>query len=193
MIDGDQILASLATRLQDRGELQGGAVVATHMSNLGLEQYLAGRGLRLDRAEVGDRYVIERMMALGSNLGGEQSGHVILSEYGMTGDGVIAALQVLAAVAEQDRPVSEVCGLLEPYPQVSRSVPAPNGDVLEDGSVLEAMRAVRKRLRGEGRLLVRKSGTEPVIRVMAEGRDGTALLGAVDEVCEAIGGVARRS
>ncbi len=193
MIDGDQILASLATRLQDRGELQGGAVVATHMSNLGLEQYLAGRGLRLERAEVGDRYVIERMMALGSNLGGEQSGHVILSEYGMTGDGVIAALQVLAAVAELERPVSEVCGLLEPYPQVSRSVPALNDGVLEDGSVLEAIRAVRKRLRGEGRLLVRKSGTEPVIRVMAEGRDGTALPGAVDEVCEAIGGVARRS
>ena len=188
VIDGDQILACLATRLQDGEELKGGAVVATQMSNLGLEQYLDRRGLRLERAEVGDRYVIERMMALGCNLGGEQSGHVILSDYGMTGDGVITALQVLAAVAETGRPVSSICGLLDPYPQVTRSVPAVNVGVLDDGGVGAAIRAAETRLGAEGRLLVRKSGTEPVIRVMAEGRDAAALRSAVDEVCDAIGG-----
>ena len=187
IIDGDQILASLATRLQDRGELRGGAVVATQMSNLGLEKYLERRGLLLERTGVGDRYVIERMLALGCNLGGEQSGHVILSEYGMTGDGVISALQVLAAVAESGQPVSRICGLLDPYPQISRSVPALNGEILEEICVGEAIRAAGERLGREGRILVRKSGTEPVIRVMAEGRDAPALQEAVEEVCEAIG------
>ncbi len=193
IIDGDQILASLATRLQDRGELLGGSVVATQMSNLGLELFLTRRGLRLERAEVGDRYVIERMKALGCNLGGEQSGHVILSEYGMTGDGVIAALQVLAAVVESERPVSGICSLLDPFPQVMRSVPAGNGKVLEAGSVAAAIRSAGKQIGNEGRLLVRKSGTEAVIRVMAEGRDAAILQQAVEGVCEAIGRAARGS
>ena len=193
IVDGDQILASLATRLQDRGELLGGAVVATQMSNLGLERYLAGRGLRLERAEIGDRYVIERMRLLGCNLGGEQSGHVIRSDYGMTGDGVITALQVLAAVVEEERPVSGICGLLDPFPQLSRSVPARNGEVLKAVSVCEAIRSAGERIGSEGRLLVRKSGTEAVIRVMAEGRDAQILHGAVEDVCNAIGSAARGS
>ena len=193
IIDGDQILASLATRLQDRGELLGDAVVATQMSNLGLERYLARRGLRLERAEIGDRYVIERMRLLGCNLGGEQSGHVILSDYGMTGDGVITALQVLAAVVEAERPVSRICGLLEPFPQLSRSVPAGIGDILKAEGVSEAIRSAGKRIGSEGRLLVRKSGTEAVIRVMAEGRDAQILHSAVEDVCNAIGSAARSS
>ena len=190
LIDGDQILACLATRLQDRGDLRGGAVIGTQMSNLSLERFLLSRGLRLERAGVGDRYVIERMMQFGCNLGGEQSGHVIFSDYGLTGDGVITTLQVLAAVVESGQPVSRTCALLDPYPQVARNVPARNGEALEDPRVASAIRAAEAGLGQRGRLLVRKSGTEPVIRVMAEGRDADALRSAVDGVCEVIGTVA---
>ncbi len=187
IVDGDQILACLARRMQERDRLAGGAVVATAMSNLSLDDFLSERGIRLERTDVGDRYVIERMLELGCNLGGEQSGHVILSDYGHTGDGVIAALQVLAAVVDTGAPVSAVCGLLDPYPQVSRSVPAGNGRALGDARVRRTARAAEETLGRAGRLLVRASGTEPVVRVMAEGRDAKLLQRLVDEVCEAIG------
>jgi len=187
LVDGDQILASLAARLQDRGEFRGPAVVGTLMSNLSLERFLQGLGLDLERAGVGDRYVIERMMALGCGLGGEPSGHVILSDYGMTGDGVITALQILAAVVEGGRPVSDVCSLLTPCPQVQRSLPAPDGFAVEDARFREVVEGVKARLGAEGRVLVRRSGTEPVIRVMAEGAEPDRLQMFVDEICVAIG------
>ena len=183
LLDGDRILAILATRMQARDELRGGAVVSTLMANLGLERFLAARDLRLERTPVGDRYVAERMLRLGCNLGGEPSGHLILTEYGMTGDGVIAALQVLAAMAESGRPASELCDRLELLPQLTRSVPLGAPDVLADPDLQALLRAGERRLGETGRLLVRPSGTEPVVRVMAEGSDAALLQTVVAEVC----------
>jgi phosphoglucosamine mutase len=186
ILDGDQLMALIATSLQRNGRLQGGALVATVMSNLGLERFLGGHGIRLERTAVGDRYVVERMRAIGCNLGGEQSGHIILSDYATTGDGLIAALQVLAAIVETGKRASEVCRLFVPVPQRLRNVRYGDGQPLEVASVLRAIDAAEARLGDAGRLVIRKSGTEPVIRVMAEGEDEDLIYSVVDEICEVI-------
>ena len=171
LIDGDQVLALVARRFQAAGRLTGGAVVATVMSNLGLERFLSGIGLILHRTAVGDRYVAEAMRAGGHNVGGEQSGHVILSDFGTTGDGLIAALQVMAAIVDAQRPASVVCRIFAPLPQILRNVRFVGDSPLTKPSVQAAMAEAMARLDGIGRLLVRPSGTEPLIRVMAEGEN----------------------
>jgi len=186
LLDGDQLMALIATNLARGGHLAGGALVATVMSNLGLERCLTGRGIGLHRTAVGDRYVVEKMRGLGCNLGGEQSGHIILADYATTGDGLIAALQVLAAIVETGRRASEVCRVFEPVPQVLRNVSFGNGEPLESRRVQRVIAEGETRLGAGGRLVIRKSGTEPVIRVMAQGEDETLLTGVVDEICEAI-------
>jgi phosphoglucosamine mutase len=191
ILDGDQLMALIATNLARGGHLAGDALVATVMSNLGLERCLSGQGIGLHRTAVGDRYVVERMRSLGCNLGGEQSGHIILSDYATTGDGLIAALQVLAAIVETGRRASEVCRLFDPVPQVLRNVRFGNGRPLESGKVQHAVAAGEAQLGAGGRLVIRNSGTEPVIRVMAQGEDEALLSNVVDEICEAILAVAR--
>jgi phosphoglucosamine mutase len=191
ILDGDQLMALIATNLARGGHLAGDALVATVMSNLGLERCLAGQGIELHRTAVGDRYVVEKMRSLGCNLGGEQSGHIILSDYATTGDGLIAALQVLAAIVETGRRASEVCRLFDPVPQVLRNVRFGNGRPLEARSVQQAVAAGEARLGAGGRLVIRNSGTEPLIRVMAQGEDEGLLSNVVDEICEAIRAVAR--
>ncbi|MBI0435115.1 phosphoglucosamine mutase [Roseomonas sp. KE0001] len=171
VIDGDQILAVIARSWTAQGRLRGDAVVATVMSNLGLERYLAGLGLRLDRTRVGDRYVSERMRETGCNLGGEQSGHMIMSDFGTTGDGLVAALQVLAVLAEEKRPASEVCRRFTPLPQRLVNVRFAGPTPLADPAVAEAIAAAEARLGARGRVLIRASGTEPMIRVMAEAEE----------------------
>ncbi len=156
------------------------------MSNLGLERRLAERGLALERTAVGDRYVLERMVEKGFNVGGEQSGHIILTDHSTTGDGLVAAMQVLAVVHKQGRPVSEVCRRFEPLPQVLRNVRFKSGRPLEDESVLKTIAAATARLGDHGRLVVRPSGTEPVIRVMAEADDRALVDALVDDVCAAV-------
>ncbi|HEX5453931.1 MAG TPA: phosphoglucosamine mutase [Stellaceae bacterium] len=191
ILDGDQLMALIATSLARGGRLAGGALVATVMSNLGLERSLAGQGIALHRTAVGDRYVVEKMRALGCNLGGEQSGHIILSDYATTGDGLIAALQVLAAVVETGRRASEVCRVFEPVPQLLRNVRYGSGEPLATGRVKRAIAEAETRLGAAGRLVIRKSGTEPVIRVMAQGEDEALLVTVVDDICEAVLAVAR--
>jgi phosphoglucosamine mutase len=186
ILDGDQLMALIATGLARGGRLAGGALVATIMSNLGLERFLAGHSIELHRTKVGDRHVVEKMRALGCNLGGEQSGHIILSDYATTGDGLIAALQVLASIVETGRRASEVCRLFTPVPQRLRSVRFAEGDPLASIPVQRAMDDGKDRLGVTGRLVIRKSGTEPVIRVMAEGEDEELVAAVVDEICEAI-------
>jgi phosphoglucosamine mutase len=186
ILDGDQLMALIATNLARGGHLAGGALVATVMSNLGLERCLTGRGIGLHRTAVGDRYVVEKMRSLGCNLGGEQSGHIILADYATTGDGLIAALQVLAAIVETGRHASEVCRVFEPVPQVLRNVRFGNGKPLESRRVQRVIAEGETRLGAGGRLVIRRSGTEPVIRVMAQGEEATLLTGVVDEICEAI-------
>jgi phosphoglucosamine mutase len=186
ILDGDQLMALIATGLAKSGRLAGGALVATIMSNLGLERFLVGQSIGLHRTGVGDRYVVEKMRSLGCNLGGEQSGHIILSDYATTGDGLIAALQVLASIVETGRRASEVCRLFNPVPQLQRSVRFGKGDPLESHSVKEAIEGSEARLGSEGRVVVRRSGTEPVIRVMAEGEDEELITAVVDEICLAI-------
>jgi phosphoglucosamine mutase len=193
ILDGDQLMALIATSLARGGRLLGGALVATVMSNLGLERCLAGQGIALHRTAVGDRYVVEKMRALGCNLGGEQSGHIILSDYATTGDGLIAALQVLAAIVETGRRASEVCRVFQPVPQLLRNVRFGNGRPLEADGVKRAIVAAETRLGSAGRLVIRKSGTEPVIRVMAQGEDEAVLTGVVEEICAAILAVAGRT
>jgi phosphoglucosamine mutase len=188
--DGDQLMALIATGLARGGRLTGGALVATVMSNLGLERFLAGHDIALHRTPVGDRHVVEKMRALGCNLGGEQSGHIILSDFATTGDGLIAALQVLASIVETGRRASEVCSLFTPVPQRLRSVRFSKGDPLETYSVKRAIDEAGERLAAGGRLVIRKSGTEPVIRVMAEGEDEELVAAVVDEICQAILGAA---
>ncbi len=185
VVDGDQILALIASSWHASGRLQGGGVVATVMSNLGFERLLESRGLQLHRTQVGDRYVGERMRALGMNLGGEQSGHVILSDFATTGDGLVAALQVLAVIAESKRPASEVCRVFEKLPQVLRNVRADRSVLLLPG-VAEAVRTMEAQLNGRGRVLIRPSGTEPVIRVMAEGEDAAEVEATVASLCDVI-------
>jgi phosphoglucosamine mutase len=190
ILDGDQLMALIATGLARGGRLTGGALVATVMSNLGLERFLAGHEIALHRTPVGDRHVVEKMRALGCNLGGEQSGHIILSDFATTGDGLIAALQVLASIVETGRRASEVCSLFTPVPQRLRSVRFTKGDPLVACSVKRAIDEARDRLAATGRLVIRKSGTEPVIRVMAEGEDEELVAAVVDEICQVILGAA---
>jgi phosphoglucosamine mutase len=192
-VDGDQVMALIAKAWHDNGTLRGDGVVATVMSNLGLERFLAGRGLALHRTNVGDRYVLERMRRDGFNLGGEQSGHVILSDYSTTGDGLVAALQVLAALVVAQKPASRVLRLFEPLPQLLKNVRLPEGmqrPVMEEEGVRKVIAAAESELAGTGRLLIRKSGTEPLIRVMAEGEDERQIDRVVDEVVTAIRAVA---
>ncbi|MCH7931974.1 MAG: phosphoglucosamine mutase [Proteobacteria bacterium] len=186
LIDGDQLLALVATSWHRAGRLKGGGVVGTVMSNLGLERFLAGAGLALTRAPVGDRYVVEHMRRLGVNLGGEQSGHIILSDFTTTGDGLIAALQCLAVLAESDRPVSETARLFEPLPQTLRSVRFNGASPLEAAEVKSAIAGGESRLGESGRVLVRESGTEPVVRVMAEGEDAALVRRVVDDIVAAV-------
>ncbi len=188
LIDGDQLMAVIAESWQRRGRLAGRGIVATVMSNLGLERYIEGLGLKLARTPVGDRYVVERMRKEGYNVGGEQSGHIILSDYTTTGDGLISALQVLACVVEKGRPVSEICNRFEPLPQVLRNVryKQTNGQPLEDEAVRRAIEAGRSKLGAAGQLVIRPSGTEPVIRVMAQGDDEKLVKNVVGEIVGAL-------
>lgn len=185
MVDGDQLMALIIGRAADAGTLKGGALVATVMSNLGLERWLSARGLALHRAGVGDRHVLEMMRTKGCNIGGEQSGHLILADHSTAGDGLVAALQVLAALVASGRPASEVLHLFDPLPQVLKSVRF-TGAPLEHETVKAAIAGGEARLAGTGRLLIRKSGTEPVIRVMAEGEDKRLVTAVVDDICAAV-------
>ena len=186
LIDGDQILGLVAGHWSRNGRLGGGGVVATVMSNLGLEHHLAAQDLRLERTQVGDRYVVEYMREHGFNLGGEQSGHIILSDYVTTGDGLVAALQVLAVLVETGKPASEACRVFEPFPQVLKNVRFNGHMPLDSDAVRKAIAAGEAALGQCGRLLIRKSGTEPVIRVMVEGEDGALVERVVDDVVDAI-------
>ncbi|MBM10413.1 MAG: phosphoglucosamine mutase [Magnetovibrio sp.] len=190
LIDGDQIMAVIAERWANAGELVGNGVVATVMSNLRLEQHLAEKGVNLIRTQVGDRYVVERMRAEGYNLGGEQSGHIVLGDYSTTGDGLIAALQVLAAIVEGKGngrvPASVVCKRFEPLPQLLKNIRINIEGVEDSNRVKEAVAEGKARLGNEGRLLIRKSGTEPVVRVMAEGTDEGLISSVVGDVTAAI-------
>jgi phosphoglucosamine mutase len=186
LLDGDHVMAVVAKSWRQSGRLKGGGVVATVMSNLGLERYLAELGLKLVRTQVGDRYVVEKMRAGGFNVGGEQSGHIVLGDYATTGDGLIAALQVLAAVVEVDRPVSEVARLFEPLPQLLRSVQIIGTRPLQSAEVKKRIRDGELSLGDRGRLLIRESGTEPVIRIMAEGEDEALIGRVVDNIADAI-------
>ena len=187
LVDGDQLLAVIAQSWKDDGRLAKPGIVATVMSNLGLERFLKEQGIELIRTPVGDRYVLERMLADGYNLGGEPSGHIILSDYATTGDGFVAALQVLAVVQKLRRPVSEVCRRFDPLPQILKNVRYRSGKPLDNADVKSAIVAGEKRLNGHGRLLVRSSGTEPVIRVMGEGDDRLLVEEVVDHIVSALG------
>ena len=186
VVDGDQVMAVIAESWREEGRLAKPGIVATVMSNLGLERYLEGLGLTLERTAVGDRYVIERMLEQGYNVGGEQSGHIIFSDYCTTGDGLVSALQVLAVVKKINRPVSEVCHRFDPFPQVLRNVRFSGGKPLENPAVAKVIAEATARLQGHGRLVIRPSGTEPVIRVMGEADDKALVDEAVREVCEAV-------
>lgn len=190
IVDGDQVMAVIAEYWHSRGELRGGGLVATVMSNLGLERYLVSLGLKLERTQVGDRYVLEAMRAQGFNVGGEQSGHIILSDFTTTGDGLIAALQLLAVVKEMDRPVSEVCRRFSKVPQLLESVRYKQGKPLDHKRVTQVIAESRARLGDAGRLVIRESGTESVIRVMAESDDEHLVKAVVGEIAEAIRQVA---
>ena len=185
--DGDQIMALLAGRWADEGRLRGGALVATVMSNLGLERFLTGRGLRLERTAVGDRYVVERMRGHGFNLGGEQSGHIVMTDYATTGDGLIAGLQFLAALADSGRPASELVRQFTPVPQMLKNVRYKAGaDPLSADAVRAEIASAEARLAQSGRVLIRKSGTEPLIRVMAEAEDEAMLREVVEGIVAAV-------
>ncbi len=186
IIDGDQIMALVAMDWKDAGHIRGDALVATVMSNMGLERYLASLDLGLVRAQVGDRYVVETMRSGGHNVGGEQSGHIILSDYSTTGDGLIAALQVLSVIVKTGRPASEVTRRFDPFPQVLRSVSFNGAEPLENSEVKAAIAESEAKLGGNGRLVVRKSGTEPLIRVMAEAEDERLVGGVVERIVEVI-------
>ncbi|MGE0749085.1 MAG: phosphoglucosamine mutase [Variibacter sp.] len=186
VVDGDQLMAVIAESFKEDGRLSKPGVVATVMSNLGLERHLGTLGLGLARTPVGDRYVLEHMREHGYNVGGEQSGHIILSDFTTTGDGFVAALQVLAVVKKQQKPVSEVCRRFEPLPQILRNVRYRSGKPLENPAVSQAIAGATSRLNGNGRVLVRPSGTEPVIRVMAEGDDPALIEQIVEEIAGAV-------
>lgn len=191
ILNGDQVMALIASSWQKTARLRGGGVVATVMSNLSFERFLDGLGLDLVRTAVGDRNVVDYMRTHDHNVGGEQSGHIILNDFSTTGDGLIAALQVLAAVIDQDRPISEVCRLFEPLPQVLRNVRFNGGKPLDAPTVLEAISDGEARIAKVGRVLIRPSGTEPLIRVMAEGDDSALVDEVVGDIVEAIERVAQ--
>jgi phosphoglucosamine mutase len=190
VIDGDQLMAVVAESWHEQGQLAKPGVVATVMSNLGLERHLASLGLKLERTAVGDRYVIERMRQEGYNVGGEQSGHLILSDFSTTGDGLVTAMQVLAMVKCREQRVSDVCRRFEPLPQVFKNVRAEKRQ-LEEATVVTAIDEARRRLGAGGRLIVRPSGTEPVIRIMGEGDDPELVEKLVAEICGALKEVAQ--
>ncbi len=186
VVDGDQVMALIARSWNERGQLQGGGLVATVMSNLGLERFLGEHKLTLARTKVGDRYVVEHMRQHGFNVGGEQSGHIVLSDFSTTGDGLLAAFQVLAEVVRTGKPVSEVCNQFTALPQVLKNVKFKSGQPLDDGHVRSAVAEAEARLGNAGRLVIRPSGTEPLIRVMAEGDDEVLVRKIVDELCGVI-------
>ena len=186
LVDGDQLMALIASDWARRGKLKGGGLVATVMSNLGLERFLGGLGLDLERTAVGDRYVLEAMRARGCNIGGEQSGHLILSDHATTGDGLVAALQILAVMVQAGKPASELLHLFDPLPQLLKNVRFVGGTPLDSANVKAVIAAGEARLNGHGRLVIRKSGTEPLIRVMAEGEDIAEVTEVVDEICAAV-------
>ena len=186
VVDGDQLMATIAAGWARQGRLVGGGLVATVMSNLGLERHLAAQGLGLVRTAVGDRHVLEAMRARGYNLGGEQSGHIILADYGTTGDGLVAALQVLAEVRRAGAPASEVLHRFEPLPQLLKNVRFKGGKPLDADKVKAVIAEAETELAGKGRLVIRPSGTEPVIRVMAEGDDPAQVERVVDRICDAV-------
>ena len=186
LLDGDQLMALIATQWLRAGQLARAGVVATVMSNLGFERFLSSKGIALTRTAVGDRYVVEAMRRIGSNLGGEQSGHIVLADYSTTGDGLMAALQVLAAIVEADAPVSQVAKVFAPMPQLLHNVRCDGGAALQAALVKAAISAGEQRLGATGRLLVRKSGTEPLLRIMAEGEDATLLGAVIEEIVAAV-------
>jgi len=191
VVDGDQIMAIMACAFAEQNLLRGGGIVATVMSNLGLERHLASKGLTLQRTPVGDRYVMEKMRADGFNLGGEQSGHLILSDFSTTGDGLIAALQVLAVMRRTGKPMSALARQFEPVPQKLVNVKfAPGAAPLKNARVKSAIAEAEAKLNGTGRLLVRPSGTEPLIRIMAEGDDEALVDQLVAEIAGAVKGAA---
>ncbi|KQO58311.1 MULTISPECIES: phosphoglucosamine mutase [unclassified Methylobacterium] len=185
-VDGDQLMAVVARSWKDDDRLTQPGIVATIMSNLGLERFLGGIGLGLARTAVGDRYVLEHMREHGYNLGGEQSGHIIMSDYATTGDGLVAALQLLSVVKRQERPVSEVCHCFDPLPQILKNVRYRSGTPLQQDAVVTAIAHGRERLGETGRVVIRPSGTEPVIRVMAEGDDRSLVTEVVDDIVDAV-------
>ena len=186
IVDGDQLMATIAASWAGHGLLRGDGIVATVMSNLGLERFLESRGLALFRTKVGDRYVLEAMRARGCNVGGEQSGHIILSDHATTGDGLVAALQILACLVESGKTASELLHQFDPLPQLLKNVRFGGGAPLEAAAVKSAIASAEARLSGTGRLVIRKSGTEPLIRVMAEGEDQALVEEVVDSICEAV-------
>jgi phosphoglucosamine mutase len=186
VIDGDQIMALIAGAWAKDGRLRAGGVVATVMSNLGLERFLQSRGLTLERTAVGDRYVMQRMREGGFNLGGEQSGHLILSDFSTTGDGLIAALQVLAVLKAEDKPMSALAQQFEPAPQRLENVRHSGGKPLDNAKVKDAIATAESRLAGSGRIVVRASGTEPLIRIMAEGDDEKLIDKLVKDIAGAV-------
>ena len=185
-VDGDQIMALIATRMQHRGSLRGGGVVATVMSNLGLERYLERIGLTLERTKVGDRYVLERMREGGFNVGGEQSGHMILTDHATTGDGTVAALSVLSSMVRTGKPASELLHVFDRVPQLLKNVRYEGGAPLENAQVKQVIAEAESELADSGRLVIRPSGTEPLIRVMAEGDDAVQVEAVVDRICDAV-------
>lgn len=186
VVDGDQLMATIATSWARQGRLAGGGLVATVMSNLGLERHLAAQGLGLIRTKVGDRHVLEKMRSAGYNVGGEQSGHIILSDYATTGDGLVAALQILAEVKRAGAPSSEVLHRFDPLPQLLKNVRFAGGKPLEAATVRAVIEDAEAELQGRGRLVIRPSGTEPVIRVMAEGDDREQVQRVVERICDAV-------
>ena len=190
MVDGDQIMAIIASSWAARGALTGDGVVATVLSNLGLERFLAARDIALHRTQVGDRYVMAKMREGRFNLGGEQSGHIILSDFSTTGDGLIAALQVLAELVRAQKPMSTLARQFQPVPQKMENVRISGGKPLEHAAVKSAIADAEQRLNGAGRVLVRASGTEPLIRIMAEGDDEKLVGQLVREIAGAVRGAA---
>ena len=189
VVDGDQLMAVIAESWSGDGRLVGGGIVATVMSNLGLERFLSEHKMTLARTKVGDRYVVEHMRSKGFNVGGEQSGHIVMTDFATTGDGLVAALQVMACVKRMDRPVSDVCRRFEPVPQLLKNVRISGGKPLEDKHVKDAIKQATSELGSNGRLVIRPSGTEPLIRVMAEGDDSAKVERIVDDLVEVISGV----
>ncbi len=190
VVDGDQIMALIAESWHQSGRLAGGGVVATVMSNLGLERFLGGVGLQLHRTKVGDRYVVEHMRAHGLNVGGEQSGHIVLSDFSTTGDGLVSALQVLACIKRSNRPASEICRKFEPVPQVLKNVRFSGGKPLEKPARQGCDRGCATVASARaGRLVIRPSGTEPLIRVMAEADDLKLVETVVNDIVGVIGDV----